>query len=95
VLTTTNAPEAHVALAALDSAGIDAVIRGEHMGALPAGPIARPSVWVRDEDYIAACEVLGVPAEEKPADSSDTSSAMLRVMIVIVAVLLILILLQR
>ncbi len=66
VLNVPNAAEAHVAVALLANSGIEAVIRGEHMGALPLGPASRPSVWVRDEDYTAACEVLGVTAEPPP-----------------------------
>ena len=63
VLSTPNAAEAHVAVSVLANAGIEAVIRGEHMGSLPLGPASRPSVWVSDEDYAAACEVLGVTPE--------------------------------
>lgn len=57
---TSNAAEAHVAAAALENAGIEAMIQGEHMASLPIGPNSHPSVWVRDEDYAAACDVLGV-----------------------------------
>ena len=47
-------------MAVLENSGIEAVVRGEHMGGLPVGIDSRPSVWVRDEDYDAACELLGV-----------------------------------
>jgi hypothetical protein len=95
VLVAPNAPEAHVAAAALESAGIEAAIHGEHMGAFPAGPVSRPSVWVRDEDYAAACEVLGVAQ-----DASQTSPAAGRppamwILLAIVAVILALLWIQR
>lgn len=73
LLSAANAPEAHVAVATLDNAGIDAVIRGEHMAAFPAGPGFGPSVWVRDEDYDAACDILGVvktPVDSAPGNPS-------------------------
>ena len=71
VLSAPNAPEAHVAVAVLENAGIDAVIRGEHMGALPLGPASRPSVWVRDEDYESACKLLGVEPESPTASTGS------------------------
>lgn len=73
LLVAANAPEAHVAVATLDNAGIEAVIRGEHMAAFPPGHASGPSVWVRDEDYEAACDVLGVsktPLDSPPAGPS-------------------------
>jgi len=95
VLTTPNAPEAHVALATLDSAGIDAVIRGEHMGAIPAGPISQPSVWVRDEDYSDACRVLGVAEDMSQTGNSTPRNSPIRTMLIIATALLVLLLLQR
>ena len=77
VTSTKTAAEAHVALAALENAGIEGMIQGEHMGTLPLGPGSYPSVWVRDEDYAAACELLGVGASATPrADRSATRALM-------------------
>jgi Putative prokaryotic signal transducing protein len=72
VLSAPNAAEAHVALAALESAGIEGVIRDEFAGALPLGPISRPTVWVRDEDYQAACDALGVRAAAEPTTTTGS-----------------------
>jgi hypothetical protein len=95
VLSAPNAAEAHVAVAALESAGIDGVIRGEFMGALPLGPISRPSVWVRDENYAEACKLLGViPDAEQLADHSTTRSPM-RVMLIIAVIILVLLVLSE
>lgn len=67
VLSTPNAAEAHVAVAKLESVGIEATVLGEHMGGLPLGSASRPSVWVRDEDHDAACEALGISPEDARA----------------------------
>ena len=90
VLSVPNAAEAHVAVAVLENAGIDAAIRGEHMGALPLGPASRPSVWVRDEDYEAACKILGVA----PEPSTPAKGSPLRPLIIAIIVLLLFLLLQ-
>jgi hypothetical protein len=86
VLSAPNAAEAHVAVAVLANAGIEGVIRGEHMGALPFGPASRPSVWVRDEDYDAACEVLGV-VPEPPTNTTQKSPVWLLVTLIFVLIL--------
>lgn len=83
LLSAANAPEAHLVVATLDNAGIDAVIRGEHMAAFPAGPGFGPSVWVREEDYDAACDILGVP--KTPVESTPTRPSMWILVAVIVA----------
>jgi putative signal transducing protein len=83
VLVAANAPEAHVAVATLESAGIEAVIRGEHMAAFPAGPNSGPSVWVRDEDYEVACDLLGVV--KTPVDSGRANPTLWVLVAVIVA----------
>ena len=90
VLSAPNAEEAHVAVAVLGNAGIEAVIRGEYMGALPLGPASRPSVWVRDEDYDAACEVLGISPEPAPVTPQKSPVKLLIVLIIVVALLLLL-----
>lgn len=87
VLSAPNAPEAHVAVALLENAGIEAVVRGEHMGALPLGPASRPSVWVRDEDYDAACKVLGVEPETAPANNQAKAPVRLLILAIIVLIL--------
>jgi hypothetical protein len=92
VITTPNAAEAHVALATLESAGIDAVIQGE-FATLELGPITRPSVWVRDEDYAEACKTLGVVVESVQSASSKGPS--LRTLLLIAIVLLVILWLQR
>lgn len=86
VLSVPNAAEAHVAVAALENAGIEAVIRGEHMGALPLGAGSQPSVWVEDEDYGAAREVLGLPAQDAKSGERPVSTKSL--LWIIVAMLL-------
>ncbi|MGQ0539842.1 MAG: putative signal transducing protein [Gemmatimonadaceae bacterium] len=91
VLTAPNAPEAHVAAAVLENAGIAAEIRGEHMGGFPPGPASLPSVWVADHDYAAACELLDVQPE--PAAPAERKSA-LWVLIAAAGALLLLLLLQ-
>lgn len=92
VLRSTNAAEAHVAAAALENAGIQAVIQGEYMGALPVGPASLPSLWVQDEDYAEACEILGV-AVAQPGTEDRTSP--LRPLVWIVIALLFGIILVR
>jgi hypothetical protein len=77
VLNTTTAAEAHVGAAVLENAGIAAVIRGEFMGALPTGPSSAPSLWVNDDDYEAACELLGVVPERAPASQTNSSTRFL------------------
>ncbi|MGH7712800.1 MAG: DUF2007 domain-containing protein, partial [Gemmatimonadaceae bacterium] len=93
VLTAPNAPEAHVVAAVLENAGIEAVIRGEHMGALPLGPASRPSVWVRDEDYDTACELLDVKPEL--ANPSNQARSPVRLLIVVIIMLILVLLLRR
>lgn len=93
VITAPNAAEAHVALATLESAGIDGVIQGEFT-TLELGPITRPTVWVRDEDYAAACKTLGVPMEPS-TEPAPTKGPPLRTMLLILLVLLIVLWLQR
>jgi len=90
VVTTNNGAEAHVAAAVLENAGIEAVVRGEHMGALPLGPASRPSVWVRDEDYESACKTLGVEPESSPSASQAKSPVGFLVLGIIVLLLLLL-----
>jgi len=92
VLSAPNAPEAHVAVALLENAGIDAVVRGEHMGAMPLGPASRPSVWVRDEDYESACKVLGV--EPESSASANEAKSPVRLLVIGIIVLLLLLLLR-
>lgn len=92
ILSAANAPEAHVAVAVLENAGIEAVVQGEHMGGLPAGLASRPSVWVRDEDYDTACELLGVKPE--PTTQSNTGKSQLRLLVVAIIALVLLLLLQ-
>jgi hypothetical protein len=87
VLSPRNAAEAHIAAATLESAGIEAAIHGEHMGAFPAGPATTPSVWVRDEDYAAACKLLGVEPDTTPPATAGRSPAWI-ILAVIVALLL-------
>ncbi|MEW5914925.1 MAG: DUF2007 domain-containing protein [Gemmatimonadota bacterium] len=91
VLTSTNAAEAHVGAAVLENAGIAAEIRGEFMGGLPMGPVSAPSLWVNEEDYEAACELLGV-APDRTADRQTKSP--LRMLMAIVVALALLLLLQ-
>ncbi len=93
VLSAPNAAEAHVAVAVLESAGIEAVIRGEYMGALPLGAISSPSVWVRDEDYDAACEALGVPANA--AQATESSAPPYRLMLIVIIALALFLSVQR
>ena len=89
VLSAPNAAEAHVAAAVLENAGIDAVIRGEHMGGLPLGPASRPSVWVRDEDYESACKLLGIdPEPATPATSSPVRPLIIGIIILLLFLLL-------
>jgi hypothetical protein len=90
VLSAPNAEEAHVAVAVLANAGIEAVIRGEYMGALPLGPASRPSVWVRDEDYDAACGILDVTPEPPSAVSQKSPVKLLIVLIIVLLLLLLL-----
>lgn len=93
VLTTHNAAEAHLAVATLESVGIEAVVLGEHMGALPLGPASRPSVWVKDEDLGAACEALGVSVEA--TREADASAPPYRVIVIILVALALLLSIQR
>lgn len=89
ILSAPNAPEAHVAAAVLENAGIAAVIRGEHMGALPLGSASRPSVWVRDEDYESACKLLGVePEASTPAAGSPVRPLIIGIIILLLFLLL-------
>ena len=89
VLSAPNAAEAHVAAAVLENAGIEAVIHGEHMGALPLGPASRPSVWVREEDYESACEVLGIePEPATPATGSPVRPLIIGIIILLLFLLL-------
>jgi len=67
VLVTSNPAAAHIAVASLENADIEAVVQGEHMAGLPAGPNALPSVWVRDEDFEQAIAILGVSTPDSPA----------------------------
>jgi hypothetical protein len=90
VMSTRNAPEAHVAAATLESAGIQAVIHGEHMGAFPAGPASTPSIWVRDEDYVAACKLLDVQPDLTPPATAGRSPAWLILAVIVALVLLML-----
>ncbi|MGQ0640732.1 MAG: putative signal transducing protein [Gemmatimonadaceae bacterium] len=91
VLRTPNAAEAHVAVAALENAGIEAVIQDEFMGALPVAPNAYPSVWVRDEDYAEACEVLGV----RRAEPVQTDRSPLKPLLWIIAAMMLGIIITR
>lgn len=93
VLTTPNAAEAHLAVATLESVGIEAVVLGEHMGALPLGPASRPSVWVKDEDVGAACQALGVSVEA--TREADAGAPPYRVMVIILLALALLLSIQR
>lgn len=56
-----NAPEAQFIKAALEDAGIEARVVGDHLqnavGDLPAVAIS-PQVWVRGEDYARAREII-------------------------------------
>ncbi|HEV8365357.1 MAG TPA: DUF2007 domain-containing protein [Gemmatimonadaceae bacterium] len=88
VLSAPNAPEAHVAVAVLENEGIDAVVRGEHMGALPLGPASRPSVWVRDEDYEAACKILGVGPESPTATKPPYRGLIIAIILLLLFLLL-------
>jgi hypothetical protein len=91
VLTSTNAAEAHVGAAVLENAGIAAEIRGEFMGGLPMGPVSAPSLWVNEEDYDAACELLGVVPDSRTANESKSP---VRMLVAILAALALLLLLQ-
>lgn len=43
----------------LDNAGIDATVEGERLHPLQGAiPIVNPTVWVREEDYEAACRIV-------------------------------------
>ena len=56
-----NLAEAHLVKGVLDSAGIAASIRGEHLvdvGVASAATEMRPTVWVDDADLAAAADVL-------------------------------------
>jgi hypothetical protein len=77
-------------VAVLENAGIEAVVRGEHMGALPLGPASHPSVWVQDEDYDAACEILGIAPEPEAASQSGAPRWVLLAAIVVLILLLML-----
>lgn len=93
VLTTPNAAEAHVAVATLDSVGIESVVLGEHMGAMPLGPASRPSVWVRDEDHEAACKALGVPVTKLP--DAEPSAPPYKVIVTVLIALALMLSVQR
>jgi putative signal transducing protein len=93
VLSAPNAAEAHVAVAKLESVGIEATTLGEHMGALPLGPASRPSVWVSDEDHAAACEALGISPESTAA--TQAGAPPYRAMAVVLIALALMLAIQR
>jgi hypothetical protein len=59
--------EAHLVRGRLENEGIPAVVQGEDLyairGGVPLDNSTLPSVWVRDEDFDRARELLAEPEE--------------------------------